>query len=133
VYVLRALTRARRGELRFAWADAETGGRLGWPFWGQAASAAIDARARDTTGARQRTNAISKAAAAAGTHPREWTSQYLALALVASGQSERALDLLEKVQPRGARLWFALTSPDFASLRKNQRYRQLVAASRPRR
>ncbi len=132
-YILRALTRARRGELRFAWADAETGGRLGWPFWGQAASAAIDARARDTTSARRRTDIIRKAAAAAGTHPRQWTSQYLALALVASGESERALDLLEKVQPRGARLWFVLTSPDFAPLRKNQRYLQLVAASRPHR
>lgn len=133
VYVLRALTRARRGELRFAWADAETGGRLGWPFWGQSASAAIDARARDTTGARKRTDMVRKAAAAAGTHPQEWTGEYLALALVASGQNDRALDVLERVQPRGARLWFALTGPDFAPLRKHPRYQRLVAASRPRR
>ncbi|HET7550025.1 MAG TPA: hypothetical protein VFK04_01970 [Gemmatimonadaceae bacterium] len=133
VYILRALTRARRGELRFAWADAETGGRLGWPLWGQAASAAIDARARDTTGARERTDIVRKAAAAAGTHPREWTGEYLALALVASGQKERALDVLESAQPRGARLWFALTGPDFAALRKQPRYQKLVAASRPRR
>jgi tetratricopeptide (TPR) repeat protein len=133
VYVLRALTRARRGELRFAWADAETGGRLGWPYWSQAASAVIDARSRDTTGARQRTDAIRKAASNAGNRPQEWTGEYLAAALAASGRKDRALDQLEKMQPRGARLWFALTGPDFASLTREERYRALVAASRPRR
>jgi tetratricopeptide (TPR) repeat protein len=132
-YVLRALTRARRGELRFAWADAETGGRLGWPYWSQAASAVIDASARDTARARQRTDVIRKAAASAGTRPQEWTGEFLAAALAASGEKDRALDLLEKVEPRGARLWFAITGPDFASLRKDQRYRTIVAASRPTR
>ena len=130
-YVLRALTRARRGELRFAWADAETGGRLGWPLWGQAAGAVIDAQARDTSSARDRTKALREATAAWGTDPQHWTGEYLAAALVASGETSRALDLLESVQPRGARLWFALTGPEFASLRKNQRFRKLLAASRP--
>lgn len=133
VYVLRALTRARRGELRYAWADAETGGRLGWPYWSQAASAIVDAASRDTTGARQRTDVIRKAAAKAGTRPQEWTGEYLAAALAAGGDKDRALDLLENIRPRGARLWFALTGPDFASLRREPRYRTLVAASRPRR
>lgn len=132
-YVLRALTRARRGELRFAWADAETGGRLGWPLWGQAASAVVDAQARDTASARQRAMTVSKAAAAWGAEPQQWTGEYLAIALVAGGETKRALDLLERVQPRGARLWFALTAPEFAPLRKNQRFRDLLAASRPRR
>lgn len=133
VYVLRALTRARRGELRFAWADAETGGRLGWPYWSQAASAIIDAKSRDTTGARQRVDVIAKAVARAGHRPEQWTGEYLAAALLASGQKDRALDLLEQLEPRGARLWFALTGPDFAALRGSQRYQRLVAASRPRR
>lgn len=132
-YVLRALTRARRGELRFAWADAETGGRMGWPLWGQAASAVIDAVARDTSSARSRADAIRKTAGASVADPAQWTGEYLAIALVASGQADRALDVLERVQPRGARLWFALMGPDFASLRKNQRFRELLAASRPRR
>lgn len=133
IYVLRALTRARRGELRFAWADAETGGRLGWPYWSQAASAIVDAASRDTAGARQRTGGITKAAATTGTRPREWTGEYLAAAVAAGGDKNRALDMLEKMRPRGARLWFALTGPDFASLRQESRYRTLVAASRPRR
>lgn len=132
-YIVRALTRARRGELRFAWADAETGGRLGWPLWGQAASAAIDAMARDTSSARERTDALQKTAAATGDDPAQWTGEYLAIALAASGQANRALDLLERVQPHGARLWFALTDPDLASLHKNKRFRTLLAASRPRR
>jgi tetratricopeptide (TPR) repeat protein len=131
VYALRALTRARRGELRFAWADAETAGRLGWPYWSQAVSAIIDAKSRDTTGARQRTDAVAKAVAKNGNRPQQWTGEYLAAALLASGQNDVALDLLEKVGPRGARLWFALTGPDFALLRSNARYQKLLAASRP--
>jgi tetratricopeptide (TPR) repeat protein len=130
VYVLRSLTRAQRGELRFAWADAETGGRLGWPYWAQAASAIIDARARDTAIARRRVDGIRRAVSN-GNRPREWTGEYLAAALVASGQKDRALDLLERMQPRGARLWFTLTGPDFAPLRGSPRYQRLVAASRP--
>jgi tetratricopeptide (TPR) repeat protein len=133
IYVLRALTRARRGEIRFAWADAETGGRLGWPYWAQAAGAIIDARSRDTTSARGRTDALNKATAKTGNRPQQWTGEYLAAALAASGQKDRALDLLEKIQPRGARLWFALSGPDFAPLRNDPRYRKLVAESRPRR
>lgn len=132
-YVLRALTRSRRGELRFAWADAETGARLGWPLWGQAANAVVDAHARDTTSARERVRTVSQSTLGRGTDPQQWTGEYLAIALVSSGETDRALDLLEKVQPRGARLWFALTSPEFAPLRKNQRFRELLAASRPRR
>ena len=131
-YVLRALTRARLGELRFAWVDAETGGRLGWPLWGQAVGAVVDAQARDTSSARERAMAVSKTAAAWGTDPQQWTGQYLAIALVASGETKRALDLLERVQPRGARLWFALTAPEFASLKRNKRFRELLAVSRPR-
>ncbi|HEU6449778.1 MAG TPA: tetratricopeptide repeat protein [Gemmatimonadaceae bacterium] len=133
VYVLRSLTRARRGELRFAWADAETGGRLGWPYWAQAASAIVDARARDTASAHRRVDAIRSAAAKAGNRPGEWTGEYLAAALVASGQRDRALELLEQLHPRGARLWFALTGPEFAPLRGSPRYQRLVATSRPRR
>lgn len=133
IYVLRALTRARRGELRFAWADAETGGRLGWPAWAQSTIAIVDAKARDTTGARQRIDAVYKSALQAGNRPQQWTGEYLAAALLASGQKDRALDILERIQPRGARLWFALTGPEFSALRGSQRYRTLVASSRPRR
>jgi tetratricopeptide (TPR) repeat protein/TolB-like protein len=131
VYILRALTRARRGELRFAWADAETGGRLGWPYWAQSASAIIDAKSRDTTSARRRADTVRRAAEKTGNRPQEWTGEYLAAALAASGQRDRALDLLEQVRPRGARLWFALTGPDFTPLRASPRYQRLVAASRP--
>lgn len=132
-YVLRAITRARRGGLRFAWADAETGGRLGWPFWGKAASAVIDAKARDTTSARERTDALRKAVVATAGRPPEWAGEYLAMALVASGERDRALGILESARYGGARLWFAIGDPEFAPLKQSPRFRKLLAASHPRR
>jgi len=130
-YILRALIRVRRGELRFAWADAETGTRLGWPLWGKAVSAVIDAEARDTSSALARTKALIKSAPSWGSGAKQWTGEYLAIALAASGDVDSALDLLEHVQPRGARLWFALTAPEFAPLRRNSRFRALLVTSRP--
>jgi tetratricopeptide (TPR) repeat protein/TolB-like protein len=132
-YIVRAMTRAQRGGLRFAWADAEIGGRLGWPFWGQAASAVIYARARDTLSARERAESLRGAVAAAAGRPSEWAGELLPAALVASGEPERALDLLEHARYGGARLWFAMGYPEFAPLRKSPRYRRLLAASQPRR
>jgi hypothetical protein len=129
-YILRALVRVRRGELRFAWADAETGGRLGWPLWGQAVSAVIDAEARDTVSARARTKSLLKSSSVSRDDPLQWTGPYLAIALAATGDSESAINLLERVRPRGARLWFALTAPEFAPLRNDRRYRTLLAAAR---
>jgi tetratricopeptide (TPR) repeat protein len=132
-YVLRALTRAQRGEIRFAWADAETASRLGWPFWGRAASATIDAKARDTSSARARSAVLRKTVASFGNYPTAWTGEYLAVALTAGGERDAALDLLERAQFGGSRLWFAMTGPDFTPLHKSPRFRKLVAATHPRR
>ena len=132
-YLLRALTRTRRGELRFAWADAETGGRLGWPLWGQAVAAVIDAKARDSSSARSRARALLRTSAAQESGIRQWSGEYLAMALASSGDTDGALDVLESVRTRGARLWFALMDPEFESLRRNGRFRALLAASRPQR
>jgi hypothetical protein len=54
-----------------------------------------------------------------------------ALALVALREPDEALDLLERVRPRGARLWFYLRAPDFDAVRDNPRFRKLVEDSQP--
>jgi hypothetical protein len=50
---------------------------------------------------------------------------------VALGESDRALELLERVRPRGARLWFYLRAPEFDAIRSNARFGRLVAESAP--
>jgi hypothetical protein len=55
----------------------------------------------------------------------------VAQALVAVGDRERALDVLERVQPRGAALWFWLRPAGFDALRADLRFERLVAGSQP--
>jgi TolB-like protein/tetratricopeptide (TPR) repeat protein len=130
-YVLRALVRANRGQLRFAWADAETGSRMGWPLWGEAVGALVDAQARDTIRARTRVRELAKAASTGGIQGNDWTGEYYAIALAASGDRDAALDVLERHKSLGAHLWFALRDPAFAPLRKQRRFLALLAASSP--
>ena len=53
-------------------------------------------------------------------------------ALAAVGQSERALDFLERARPRGAQLRFYMRSRDFDRLRAHRRFRTLFGAVDPR-
>lgn len=130
-YALRALVRLSLGQRRFAWSDAETAGRLGWPLWGAAASAVVDAGARDTASARARAIELLRASARAGDDPAQWTGEYLAMALAAGGERERAIAALERAGDAGPALRFALRDPLFDSLRRSDRLRRLTAAAVP--
>ena len=55
----------------------------------------------------------------------------LALALVAVGQQDRALDLLERVRPRGPWLWTYLLFPGFDPIRPTPRFQRIYRESRP--
>jgi TolB-like protein/cytochrome c-type biogenesis protein CcmH/NrfG len=56
---------------------------------------------------------------------------YLGMGLVALGERDAAVQFLERVQPRGAKLWFGLRMPEFDALRAHPGFQRLVAEARP--
>jgi len=126
-WALRALVRARHDDLRFAWADAETAERLGNSFLGESSAALVDLTARDTVHARERLQSLWEQVQARGAvGVREGRS--IAVALLATHQPKRALDVLEAVRASGP--WYAATLRDsnFDSVRNEPRFRALATA-----
>jgi hypothetical protein len=122
----RAVLRARYDDLRFAWADAETATQLGAGHLGESAGAIVDLLARDTSRARDRLySEWSQVKAAGAVGVLDGTA--IARAMIAAGQSTRALDVLELARPRGP--WFdaALRDPAFDTIRRDQRFLALSA------
>jgi TolB-like protein len=121
----RAVVRARHGDLRYAWADAETATQLGQGHLGESAGAIVDLIARDTSRARDRlTNEWTQVKAAGTIGIMDGTA--IARALVAAGQVPRALDVLELARPRGPWLVAALRDPAFDTIRGDKRFRALT-------
>lgn len=56
---------------------------------------------------------------------------YVALPLVAVGDTARALDLIERARPRGANLGWMLRLPEFAPIRFTARFRRVVDEANP--
>src|SRR6266571_1644078 len=79
---------------------------------------------------RARLDALEREIESAG-RPTVTDAAWVGRALVALGNPDRALDLLERVRPRGARLWFYLRSAEFDAVRSNPRFRRLVEESKP--
>ncbi len=131
-YVLRALGHLRLGEVADARADGETAVRLraGYRLPGAAVLVLAALAAGDTGAARARLDALEREIESAG-RPTVTDAAWVGRALVALGNPDRALDLFERVRPRGARLWFYLRSPEFDAVRSNPRFRRLVEESKP--
>jgi TolB-like protein/Tfp pilus assembly protein PilF len=126
-WALRALVRARHDDLRYAWADAETAERLGNSDLGESAAALIDLIARDTVRARERLQNLWEQVQTRGAvGVRE--GRAIAVALLATRQPKRALDVLEAVRASGP--WYAATLRDsnFDSVRNEPRFRALASA-----
>ncbi len=132
---LRAEIKVRLGDTVSARADAEQalrlGNRIGEPLPAQVALALVAAAEGDIAGATARVRALA-ALAPASVPLSVQQAGPLAIAWLAIGDRTRALETLERVQPRGAPLWSYLRYPEFDPLRRESRFEQLVEASRPR-
>jgi Tfp pilus assembly protein PilF len=129
-YLRRARVRLQLGETEEARDDAETAMRLGagdeLPV---AVLALAEVRAGDTLAARAR---LERALRDIPHLERPGPTEALfAAALVALGDRERALDFLERVQPRGAQFVFELRTPEFDEIRNHPRFQRLMEESKP--
>jgi len=131
-YVLRALAEFRLGSPAEARADAETAARLraGFRVPAEAVLALVELQAADTPAGRTRIERLEREIRGAGLATIT-DAAWVGRALVALGESDRALDLLERVRPRGARLWFYLRAPEFDAIRSTARFGKLVGESAP--
>ena len=124
-YLLRAMARLGRRDVRHAWIDAETGRRLGAEVGGQAVSALADVAAHDTASATNRVRLLQRRLKS-----KERISVndggYVALGLTSIGDRRGALDLLERVRPRGPELYLMLQRPGFDRLWTYISFRRLL-------
>ncbi|MGH7538306.1 MAG: tetratricopeptide repeat protein [Gemmatimonadales bacterium] len=130
-YVLRALVKLRMANGPGAYADAQAALRLGGNrLFAEAVLAVVQAGLGDTAAARARVEPLV-ASALGGETVSVHAGIFVGAALVATGDSDRALQALERVLPRGAHFFRDLGSPDFDPLRGNPRFERIVAEARP--
>ncbi len=129
-YADRALCRLWVGQTRQARTDAEVAVRLGAWYQGEAALATVEAREGDTLSGRRRIDNLVRSMADS-LRPGLGEALFLSAAMVALNERERAIDLLERVRPRGWSLWFRLRYPLFDPLQSDPRFQRLVVQSRP--
>lgn len=129
-YVIRALARLQTGDVAGAQADAEAARRHTEPVYAETAFAMVQARLGDTVGARTRIAGLTASALRRETLPVE-ESVFLAAALTATGDRDRALRVLERARPRGAHLFSDMQLSDLDALRPAPRFQRLAAESRP--
>jgi TolB-like protein/Tfp pilus assembly protein PilF len=127
-YLRRARVRLQLGDTDEARRDAETAVRLGA---GDELAAAVltmaELRSGDTVAARAR---LERALRDIPLLNRPGPTETLfGAALAALGEHERAIDFLERVQPRGFHLLFELRGPEFDDVRSQPRFQQLLTKS----
>jgi TolB-like protein len=110
-YALRALVRARGGEVRAAFADAEVVTQLGRPIWGNSLRVVTLRRNGDTTTARQQLRRlVADARRRTGPLPF-WDARFLAIALSEMNDREGAQSVLRRIDPRDPRLAWVRRDP----------------------
>jgi tetratricopeptide (TPR) repeat protein len=132
-YFARTWVRLRHGDVSGARPDAEAALRTSPPgdqHWGLVPLAAVTAREGDTATARTlMQRAMVQFPESLKLDP--FPGGNIAAGLMASGETRRALDWLERITPRGSLLWFNLMWPGFDPIRAEPRFRQLLEAVRP--
>jgi len=131
-YALRALAHLRLGERADARVDGETAVRLraGYRLPAEAVLALTELATGDTAAAQTRVDRLEREIGVG--RPTVTDAAWVGRALVALGEPDLALALLERVRPRGARLWYYLQSPEFEAVRADPRFRRLVEESQPK-
>jgi len=131
-YAYRTLARLGAGDIAGARADAEMAVRLGpvgERYYGFASQAAVAAASGDTAQARRLLDQAS--ALFADRTPGVLAAQIIATVMVALGDRDRAVTILERATPRGAVLDDVLRMAVFDSIRDDPRIHRLLAESRP--
>jgi hypothetical protein len=125
-YALRSLVRARGGEFRAAFGDAEVVTQLGRPLWGNSLRAVALRRTGDTTAARQQTRRLlAETRRRTGPLPF-WDARFLATALAEMNDWTGVQSVLRRIDPRDPRLAWVRRDPalqpptDRRSLRRDQ-------------
>jgi TolB-like protein/Tfp pilus assembly protein PilF len=132
-YVRRARTRVMLGDLIGARADAEMTLRMagGDSTVGNALLAMVSVLSGDSAAARALVHRIAQALPDSVWEALLEEHTTPAVALVMLGDRSGALALLERIRPRGVRLWSALRAPDFDPVRSDPRFQRLVEETRP--
>ncbi|HKB49441.1 MAG TPA: tetratricopeptide repeat protein, partial [Ktedonobacterales bacterium] len=130
-YVSRGFARLFLEDTAGARADAAVASQLpsGSHVSDQTLAVLLEAHEHQVPAARNRVARILRAVDLR--RPSPFEGSLVAGALVAIGDSQRALDVLERVQPRGAALWFWLRFPQFDAVRSQRRFLHVLAEAQP--
>jgi hypothetical protein len=110
-YALRSLVRARGGEFRAAFGDAEVVTQLGRPLWGNSLRAVALRRTGDTTAARQQVRRLlAETRRRTGPLPF-WDARFLATALAELNDWAGVQSVLTRIDPRDPRLAWVRRDP----------------------
>jgi len=110
-YALRALVRARGGQVRAAFSDAEVATQLGRPLWGNSLRAVALRRGGDTTAARQQIRRLLAETRRRTGHLPYWDARFLAVALAELNDWTGVQSVLRRIDPRDPRLQWVRRDP----------------------
>ena len=131
-YAIRTWGRLRSGDRAGARRDAEAAMRFASPteqYNGLAARAAVAAADGDTALGR---SLMAQAVQPFASRPLgPLAAQMILYGFVSTGQRQEALDLLERVTPRGVLLWWTLQYPEVDPIRQEPRFKKVIEESKP--
>ena len=110
-YALRSIIRARGGDVRGAFGDAEVVTQLGRPRWGDALRALVSNRAGDTTSARKQARRLIADTRKIHGPLAYWDARLTAAALMETGYVAEAQAVIRRIDARDPRVAWLRTDP----------------------